>query len=312
MRKIRLALETALTRLVLAVVPACPRPLIRAAAACAGGLAWLACRKLRRVAMANLDLAFGETMTRAEKRHVALQSFRNVALVLLDTAWFSRDTAKRAAAHVRIEPALNEALARSPVAGVTGHFGNWELLSRALAAAGFSHVAVAATVKNPAVDAAFNRIREIPGVKILPRSGAVRGALRALRSGRHAAFLLDQNVKPEQGGVFVEFFGTPALMSTVAAVLSARAGAPIQPLFCEIEAGGKYRIYGTAAIIPGRDADAVETTQRVAQALEQEIRRAPGQWLWMYKRWKYVDLARPGANYPFYRKQTKGGAPTPA
>jgi len=118
------------------------------------------------------------------------------------------------------------------------------------------------------------------------------------------ALLLDQNTKPEEGGLFVSFFGLSIPMSTAAAVLSERTGAPMIPIFCRVNANGTYTIY---SLPPLKRADMVQAgsniiqtiTQTIASLFEQEIRTYPEQWLWMYKRWKYIDPDWPVAAYPF-------------
>ena len=43
-------------------------------------------------------------------------------------------------------------------------------------------------------------------------------------------------------------------------------------------------------------------TQAVAGATEQAVRNYPGNWLWMYKRWKYHMPGADASRYPFYSK----------
>jgi lauroyl/myristoyl acyltransferase len=96
-------------------------------------------------------------------------------------------------------------------------------------------------------------------------------------------------------------------MSTAAAVLSERTGAPVVPIFCRVNVNGSYTIY---SLPPLKRADLelagpniIHTiTQTIATLFEQEIRAHPEQWLWMYKRWKYIDPEWPEAAYPFYAK----------
>ena len=188
--------------------------------------------------------------------------------------------------------------------GVTAHFGNWELLSKALSVYGFPHVAVASPLANPTVDAIIGMGRSIPGVEIVTRQGAIRGLLRALRQKKYVALLLDQNTKPEEGGLFVNFFGLSIPMSTAAAVLSARTDTPVIPLFCRANVNGSYTIYSLPSLKRAEPEPKIihTITQTIAALFEQEIRAHPEQWLWMYKRWKYIDPDWPAAVYPFYAK----------
>ncbi len=308
LRKLRFRLEIILVKLGMAAVPRLPRAVVRGLAAAGGGLAYWLAPGLRRLALANMELALQGAAAPADCRRLARESFRNFALVFLDFFWFSRDTAARLRKYVEVDPWLREGLRRFPTIGVTAHFGNWELLAQALAMDGVPVTAVAAPLANPAVDAAFRQFRADGGVHIIPKQGAVRQLLRTLRASGNVALLLDQNVKQEDGGIFVDFFGLPIPMSNAAALLAERTGTCITMVFCRTEPGGYYRLYTLpfwcVRRAPGEDVEAVRcaTTQRIAALFEEEIRRYPGQWLWMYKRWKHVAPGMPREAYPYYAK----------
>lgn len=306
-KKIRFFLETFLTRLGLIILPALPRPAVLACARAAGAVAYYAASGQRRITLANLEVAFGKSLSPQTKRRMAREAFATMALVILDLFWFSRRLEQRVRRYVIIDQTLRTHLAAPPKIGVTAHFGNWELLSKALGVLGFAHVAAATPLANPAVDVIMGAGRSVPGVEIVTRQGAIRGLLQALRQGKYAALLLDQNTKPEEGGVFINFFGLPTTMSTAAAVLSKRTGVGIVPVFCRSNGNGSYTIYGREPLKEEGQAHASNNsasamTQAIAAVFEREIRAQPGQWLWMYKRWKYIDPACPAAAYPFYAK----------
>ncbi len=310
LKTVRFSLEAALIRIGLWVLPGLPRAALRGAARGAGAVAFWGSRRLRRITLANLDLAYGTALTPGERRQMGRRTFQNAALVMLDVFWFSRDACRRIRRHVAVEQPVLDALKAGPVIGATAHFGNWELLSKALGTLGFSHMAVAMPQDNPKADALLGAGRTLPGVTIIPRQGAIRKLLRALRQGLHVALLLDQNTKPEEGGLFVQFFGLPCSMSSAAAVLAERAGKPILPLFCRLNGDGNYTIYCRPPWIVARNRSAATdsaraASQAIASLFEEEIRGRPNQWLWMYKRWKYKDPAEPDAAYPFYAKELR-------
>lgn len=316
LRKLRFRLEIILLRFGMIVVPALPRAAVLKLAAVAGRLAYLFAPRLRRVALANLTLAFQGALPPSECRRLAQASFRNFALVFLDFFWFSRNTAARLQKYVRIDPWLREGLQYFSTIGVTAHFGNWELLAQSLAMDGVQVTAVAAPIANPAVDKEFRKFRAHGGVKIITKHGAVRQLLRTLRAGGNVALLLDQNVKEEDGGIFVDFFGLPIPMSNAAALLAERTGTSITMVFCKTAPGGYYDLYTLPFwCVPRVPVEEVAearraTTQRIADLFEEEIRRYPDQWLWMYKRWKHVPPGMPRQAYPYYAKMRKSGAET--
>jgi len=110
--------------------------------------------------------------------------------------------------------ALRAHVYTQPMIGVTAHFGNWELLSKALSVYGFAHVAVATPLANPMVDAIIGVGRSIPGVEIVTPARRHQGPSARPAPEKTCGTPADQNTKPEEGGLFVSFFGLSIPMST--------------------------------------------------------------------------------------------------
>lgn len=308
-KKQRLKLEVGLTRLAMAVVGRLPRPVILGVARFLGAAGYLLARSLRRIGRANLDLAFGDSRSVREKRRILRSSFQAFALVALDVFWFSRRTEERIRRWVRFEQPLAGVLGSGANVCLTGHLGNWEVLGLACAVEGYPLASVAMPLKNPEVDALFNRLRQSTGQAIIPREGAVRALLRLLREGRNAALLLDQNTRPEHGGLFMDFFGRPATVSSAAVFLAARAGCGIVSGFCLPDGRGGYlvRLPAALGVPPPRpdEAQVREWTEKITRLYEDEVRRRPECWLWTYKRWRFIQPGDDPAAYPYYAARRK-------
>jgi len=304
-KKARKKLEVHLTRLGLVVFPRLPRKMILALARMTGYCAFLLARGQRMITMANLELAFGGRKTFAEKKRIAIRSFQIMALVFIDFLWFSRHTRERVREYVIMDESVPRNMPPPPAVVVTAHFGNWELMSRAFTAHDYRHVAIAAPLANPEVEAMFSAFRAAGDAEIVP----MRGSLRAIRDGLLVAILLDQNTKPENGGTFVDFFGLPCPMSTIAAVLAERKNVPIVPVFCRSQRDGYYTFYTLEQFgnLPAAgSADfAQRVTQQIAATFQREIEKHPEQWVWMYKRWKHVKPDWTAGGYPWYAKPLK-------
>ncbi len=266
-----------------------------------GDLAYCCDRRGRRVAEANLSVIYGARATLWRRRRLARASYRHAARVVLDVAWFSRDARARTADWTELDPALL-AWMRSQCGGivVTGHLGNWEAAGHAAAAAGFRLTTVAKRIGSARTTRRINRLRRQLGQQIVMSDGAMRGLLRALRAREWVALLLDQATDPYQGGVWVDFLGLPASVSAAAARLSLKLDAPIGVIFAQALPHGRYRCRLLGTCDNGGGGDAAALTQRIAALLTAAIRRHPGQWLLMYKRWKRWPPGHDGAGYPFY------------
>lgn len=307
--RMRQALEAPLTRLGLAVVPRLPRRAVLGLARLLGAGGYLFSARSRRLGLANLDLAFGETKTPAEKRRILRESLQNFSLTLLDLLWFSRNSAARLERWFEAAPALEATMAnRAARVGVTGHFGNWELIGRNWALSPGGLTSVAMPLKNPVVDALLRQARQMTGQRIVGRDGALKKLIRCLREGGTVGLLLDQNTDPDEGGTFVEFFGLPVAVSPAAGILASMTGAEIIFAYALPRADGTY-LGELPHVIPAAEIAAMdrataaqELTRRITGFYEEAIRARPECWLWSYKRWRHVPTGMPQDGFPYYAK----------
>jgi KDO2-lipid IV(A) lauroyltransferase len=85
----------------------------------------------------------------------------------------------------------------------------------------------------------------------------------------------------------VPFFGVPAATNTATSRLARMTGAAVLPYFQERLPGSQgYRavIYPTLDNFPSEDPAA--DAERFNKLIEQQIRRAPEQYLWIHRRFK--------------------------
>ena len=232
-----------------------------------------------------------------QRERIGRESYANLALSAMELASLSQATKTQAAAAcvTDSDAILRESLSlKKGVILVTGHFGNWELLSASLAARGFPVSAVAARMKNRRVDAWLSNLRERFGTALIPTGrSSGRRALKALRSGRIVILLIDQDAKDR--GVFVRFLGRMASTPAGAATLSQRSGAPIVP--CRILRGTALDntiVFDEALCPPERsegESAVHQTMQELTLILENWIREQPSHWFWPHRRFK---TAAPG------------------
>jgi KDO2-lipid IV(A) lauroyltransferase len=304
MRKyLRYKLEAWVFALALGLIPTLSRKTIMRLARLGGRLGWIFARRDRRIAMANLDLAFGDTITVREKHVIVRQAFTTFSQTGLDYFWFSRDREQRMREWVVVDEAARVWMQPGKrLIGITAHFGNWEMLGWLFALHGATISSVAKPVKNPLIDAEINRIRMQSGQQIIPRDGALRALVRTLKNDGVIALLLDQDTLPAEGGAFVPFFGVPVPVSSAGAGLALKLQAPILMAFCVCQPDGRYKSYASRLFLPeeiaGMSADAL--TAKITMTLEEELRRNPGRWLWSYKRWKRRLPGVDAARYPYY------------
>jgi KDO2-lipid IV(A) lauroyltransferase len=257
-------------------------------------IAYLVASGPRRVGTINLRIAFPEKPA-AERRRILRASFLNLGRMAAEMAHFPTLTAAELLEMVRFddEAAWQGYVDQSKELGglvLSGHFGNWELLV-------FSHgmrrdpvTMVYRAVRNPLIERWLESIRRRAGTRLIQKSHASTGVLRALREHRLLVLPFDQN-STRALGIFVDFFGRPASTNVGIARLALRTGAPVLPVFL-VRQGRSARhvayalppMYAERTGNPAADVD--HNTARFSAVFEDMIRRYPEQWLWMHKRWK--------------------------
>lgn len=301
-RWVRQQAETGAVLLAWATFPWLPRCGALLLANSLGWVGYVVSPKLRRIADANLRVAFGADMTEAERRERILEAFRTFALVLVDLFWFGRFTQQRIRRYVHLDPIVSE-LFTQPLARIalTAHLGNWELLGQAVTLNLRPMSCVAAEMDNPAVDRLLTQLRERTGQKIIRQRGALKALIAELGQGGIVALVLDQNTLPRNGGAFVPLFGLPTPLATSAAALALRRNVPMTFVTCIHDGHGHYQTHTWPVDIRPDDTE-LTATMAVAATLEKAVRTASGQWLWMYKRWKFIVDEASSSAYPFYAR----------
>ena len=258
-------------------------------------------RRQRRVALANLTSAFGDEMDARRRHTVARGAFISAVRVVLDFFWFAIFSERRIGRWVHFDESFRHYFETSPAIAVTGHIGNWELMSQAMALRGHPYVGVAAPLDNPIVDAVVNAVRQRGGQRVVRKAGAVREVIAALKAGGRTVVLIDQNIVPRDGGVFVDYFGLPVPVSNVVHTLGARTGARAVFIYCLADSTGCYTAHACPAVeIERTGTGGQSATQEMTGLCETVVRDHPEDWFWMYKRWRYVPPGRSPDGYPFY------------
>jgi KDO2-lipid IV(A) lauroyltransferase len=259
----------------------------------------------RRIALANLTIAFPE-LSDLEHQRIARASFQHTARNLLEISHLpelNRDTIRNL---VQYDPeyGLNQyERARAGGKGIlflTGHFSAWELLPAAHALYGYPLSFVTRPLDNAPLEKYLRKIRESAGNTVIYKKNSIRHILSKLKGGGDVGILMDQNTFLHEG-VFADLFGIPAATSTSVALLALRTECPVIPGYLTPGAEGRYTIKFLPPVELVRSGDTIHdvrlNTQLFNQILESIIRQQPETWLWGHMRWKY----RPEGTSDLYR-----------
>lgn len=257
-------------------------------------LVWAADGKHRRIARVNLRIAFPEmddlTASRIIRRcyvQMGTSAAEFIHLPKMDKSYVEK--------HFRIEGAHHfvEAKAKTGLGplGLTGHFGNWELLSHAYAVL----VEPLAFIVRPLANASLDRIvqdrREFSGSHVIRKFDSAKAVLKEIRRGVLVGILIDQNVDT-MNGVLVDFFSKKAYTTFGLARLALATRTTVHSAFIFRDPERKFHhILRFGPPLPmDPEAPREEEVERLTRScnleLEKAIRMAPDQWLWFHRRWK--------------------------
>jgi len=281
----------------------------------AGALFYYAARRRRRIALRNLDIAFLDSRTARQKRRIARASFTHLVEVVISLAgrerWFPPTrlnerftTTPEDDARLRWQPG-------QPLAVLAGHAGDWEMAQHFLSLRGLPLQVVTRSISNPHLDRALTRLRSQRGCGVIAKSGALRKLRGSLRQGKAIGLLADQNCPTRAD--FFPFFGVAASTYADYARLLVKSSCKVVFIACVRTQTGHFQILTrelTDDLPQGPELSGPQRTREQAAALvegylnavEEVIRTAPEQYLWLHRRWKsrpdgapwlYHDLSRP-------------------
>lgn len=256
-------------------------------------------KRHRKVALENLEKAFGDRYDAGERDEIVRGVYLHFGMMLMElmhiprklhpTTWRDRITLAGQGDVLRC------LMKGGPVIMLSGHFGNWEMAGYLFGVFGFPPYSVARTLDNPHLDRFLRKFRERTGQKLIPKKGGYDQMLDVLRSGGVLSFLADQDAG--QNGLYVDFFGRPASTHKAIALLAIEYRTPVVVGSARrVGPGFRYEVACDRIIDPaeweGRDDDIRWLTQEFTTALETAIRKSPEQYLWLHRRWKHQPKPR--------------------
>jgi KDO2-lipid IV(A) lauroyltransferase len=273
------------------------------------GVGWLALRLMatrRRAARVNLALCFPERDA-AWRERLLRDSFDALGVGVFEfaRAWWGSLGPIRGRVHLEGLEHLQALRAQGRGALlVSGHFTTLEMCGRLLC----QHVPLAGMYRryrNPVTEWAVKAGR-LRYAEAMFANEDVRGALRHLKRGGFLWYAPDQDMRGKDT-VFVPFFGMPAATITATHEFARITGCAVVPYFHRRE-GGRYVLRIAPPLEDFPSADVAADTARVNAAIEQMVREAPAQYLWIHRRFK----RQPGGRSRFYERVAVPGSPSSA
>jgi KDO2-lipid IV(A) lauroyltransferase len=261
-----------------------------------GALAWHLAGARRRAAQVNLALCFPDKDP-AWRARMARQSFDafGVGIFEFARAWWGSTDAIIPRSRIDGLEHLQKLQAQGRgVLMVSGHFMTLEMCGRLLC----QHVPLAGMYRkhrNPVFEWAVKRGRLRYATAMFANED-IRATVRHLKKGGFLWYAPDQDMRGKES-VFVPFFGQPASTITATHQFARMTGCAVVPFFHRRE-GGDYILHIGAPLDPFPTDDVIADTAKVNQAIEEMVRQAPAQYLWIHRRFK----RQPGGRSRFYER----------
>ncbi len=263
-------------------------------------LAWLMARlmkKRRAIAVRNVERCFPE-FDAGQQKAVVDDCFRSLARAVFETAWSWSASGSRILKMGRLEGLDRLLDAHNDGRGVlmiTAHISCLEIGARITAQSIPQGRGMYRLLKSPVLEWYQTRARARYSEGMFSKRD-IRSAIRHLRQGGVLWYAPDQDFGPEQS-VFVPFFGIQTATLRATHRLIRMTGCAVVPMFPSYDP--ETRRYTVRLLPPIEDfsgddpGPVLETINRI---MEEQIRRAPGQYWWVHRRFK----TRPEGEPPFY------------
>jgi KDO2-lipid IV(A) lauroyltransferase len=247
----------------------------------------------RELAIANIQSSFPH-FSEAESANLAKKSMEHmfqlfVAEGIKMPSLITPKTHQKHITFTGLEKVTERLNQNKPTIFITGHCGNWELLGYALSVLGYPIAAVARPLDNALLNDWVLGVREKHGLKIVTKWGGVPILQELIEQNTSIGFIADQNAGGR--GIQVPFFGRLASTYKSIGLLAMRYNIPIVAVHAKrVSTSLEYEVSITDFIEPSEWEAQLDPlyyiTARYTKAIEQMIRNAPEQYLWLHRRWK--------------------------
>ncbi|KAB7656589.1 MAG: Kdo(2)-lipid IV(A) acyltransferase [Plesiomonas shigelloides] len=264
-----------------------PYPLIRRIGFTLGRLFMRIGKRRVKIAERNLELCFPD-MSREARAQILQENFESTGMAVMETgmAWFWPDWRVKKIFQVEGLEHMRQAQAEQRGVLLIGvHFLTLELGARVFGMYN-PGVGVYRPNDNPLMDwlQTWGRLRSN---KYMIDRKDVKGMIRALRTGEIIWYAPDHDYGPRRS-VFVPLFAVDKAATTTGTSILMQAADPALVAFAPIrnKDGSGYRLVISPAIQGFPMDDEVAAAAFMNRVVEKEILRAPGQYMWLHRRFK--------------------------
>ena len=229
---------------------------------------------------------FSENISHSQRNKIINEMWKNYGMTFIEYIFL--DYFRKNTNHMEItglNNVLNLIEDDKPVIFVSGHFANFELMSMEITKNNIKLATIYRPLNNFFLNPLMEYLRKKYVCKNQIKKGitGVRKAIEFIKNKYCIALMIDQRVSE---GERVNFFGKPALTTTLPAQLASKYKLKIIPVFIKRFKNDKFKIEFKKEIDPNNFKNKRELTEKLNKILEKMIIQNPNQWIWTHNRWK--------------------------
>ena len=248
-------------------------------------------KKHLKIARANLDLVYKDTISQKRKEEIIYNSYRSLVFnmyELIENQRISKDELLKKANILNkeiIEKAFED---NRKIIYITAHYGGWEITLPYIALM-FGEIAVVnRRMNNPHIQKKYEIARSKNKITMLEKESAAKGMLKAFKDNKSIAVVIDQHIG---SGIEIEFLGQKDKATDSTSRLALKFDAIIIPIFT---VNNGFRDWTIKVCEPidvktfefKTDDKIRELTQLQNDIVSKQIFEKPDYWLWQHKRFK--------------------------
>lgn len=248
-------------------------------------------KKHLKIARANLDLVYKDTISQKRKEEIIYNSYRSLVFnmyELIENQRISKDELLKKANILNKEIIEKAFQANRKIIYITAHYGGWEITLPYIALM-FGEIAVVnRRMNNPHIQKKYEIARSKNKITMLEKESAAKGMLKAFKDNKSIAVVIDQHIG---SGIEIEFLGQKDKATDSTSRLALKFDAIIIPIFTVNNGFRDWTIKVCEPIdiktFEFKTEDKVrELTQIQNDIVSKQIFEKPDYWLWQHKRFK--------------------------
>lgn len=227
------------------------------------------------------------SLSAEEREQILKRMWDNLGRVVTEYAFINKEVIRERIAIVGGQLLESIRTTGKSVVFVSGHLGNWELLSVVAHQYGMPINIIYRQPNNPYMDEVIRaQRRRFFGEMFHKTSNTAFDLVRIIKQKLPIAVLVDQKMNT---GISVPFFGREAMTLTTPAELALKFELPVVAAHVRRIQGARFEVVIEAPFMltptGNKPQDIYDGTRRINEILERWITADPAQWFWVHRRW---------------------------